>query len=230
MFWAILLAHFLADFPLQPNWMVRAKQKPWVLGLHIATHLVVMALISATIFSQIWPYLLLVAFIHLGIDIVKNEVWRRRPDLLVGPYIIDQIFHYLSIALVAFLIQLNLGDLTIPIARPVLVLATGYLVVTYVWFISERIFAYANRAYRQTVVDQLWPRMAGRAIWLSIFLWIFSTVIGPLTILTTFQLPLLAMAGVMPSLPYISGKYASRALVIDISVALVVAFLTRLAL
>lgn len=34
MFWEILLAHLLADFVLQPNWMNRRKNKVAVLILH----------------------------------------------------------------------------------------------------------------------------------------------------------------------------------------------------
>jgi hypothetical protein len=35
-FLALLAAHLVADFPLQPDWMIRRKRRPDVLGLHLA--------------------------------------------------------------------------------------------------------------------------------------------------------------------------------------------------
>ena len=35
-FLAVLRGHLLADFPLQPAWMIQWKKHPAVLGLHIA--------------------------------------------------------------------------------------------------------------------------------------------------------------------------------------------------
>jgi hypothetical protein len=35
-FLALLTAHLIADFPLQPAWMVQRKKYPVILGLHTA--------------------------------------------------------------------------------------------------------------------------------------------------------------------------------------------------
>ena len=38
MFWYLLLAHFVGDYPLQTDWMVKFKSKWFGLGSHIVAH------------------------------------------------------------------------------------------------------------------------------------------------------------------------------------------------
>lgn len=51
-----------------------------------------------------------------------------------------------------------------------LIILIAYLVVTYVWYITERISAYKSAAYFQQVVDKAWPCMLVRAAFLSLLL------------------------------------------------------------
>jgi hypothetical protein len=44
-----------------------------------------------------------------------------------------------------------------------LIILIAYLVVTYVWYITERILAFQNTGYCQQVVDKAWPLMLARA-------------------------------------------------------------------
>ena len=72
-FLALLTAHLIADFPLQPAWMVQRKKKPAVLSLHIA-----LVAIVAILTVGAWPALLLLILVttHLVMDAIKVYVLR----------------------------------------------------------------------------------------------------------------------------------------------------------
>jgi hypothetical protein len=169
-FWNILLAHFLGDYPLQPAWMVRRKDHLGILTLHVTIHLVVLLLIAGVARRLIFPQLIALAVIHFGIDFSKNLLNKARPQWVILPYIIDQTIHYLSIGLVTYWIWTSYGSLNWTLNLNWAALLTAYLVVTYVWFVSERVLAYAQPGYRGEVIRMLWPRMVMRAIFLSLIL------------------------------------------------------------
>jgi hypothetical protein len=218
MFWILLLAHFIADYPFQPDWMVRRKKRIDGLALHVIVHLVVMLVIVGTARAQIWPYLSGLAFIHFWIDVGKNTVYRLRPKWIVLPYLIDQLCHYLSIGLVAWWIGQQVGTVLLPLTESASILGIGYLFATYVWFITERVLAHADAAYRSVLIRQLWPRMLTRGIILS----------GLLFLAQSFPVLLFA-APSAGSLPYFSGEYRLRALFTDLSVVVAVLIFIRLA-
>jgi hypothetical protein len=217
MFWTLLLAHFVADYPLQPYWMVKAKQNPWVLGLHASIHLATMLLLVGPGRAATWPLLLLVAIVHFLIDAVKNEVTRRKPSWVVIPYLVDQGVHYITLGLAALLMERFVSPVNLLFDRTTLIYLIGFMLATYVWFISERIFSHSNETYRSEVIAQYWPRMVVRALLLGIFL--FST--------GAFATQAVAAATII-LLPYSSGKYAVQALITDFLVALVVMTFIRL--
>ena len=66
---ALLLGHLVADFLLQPDWMIARKRRPEVLGLHVA----VVALVAwiALGVPPAWGLLALIAASHLAIDAAK---------------------------------------------------------------------------------------------------------------------------------------------------------------
>lgn len=68
-FLALLAAHLVADFPLQPGWMVRAKRNPAVLLLHVAVVAVTAVLALGT--ASAWPLLTILVGTHLAMDAVK---------------------------------------------------------------------------------------------------------------------------------------------------------------
>jgi hypothetical protein len=210
MFWYLIFAHLMADYPLQPTWMVLKKTNPSVLFLHTAIHFGAMLAVVGAVRQAIWPYLVVLAVIHFGIDLGKNWVNERRPGWVVLPYIVDQIFHYISIWFVSVWIVRQAGALPLPITTDWLIYANTYLFVTYVWFISERILAYTDSTYRKEVVEQLWTRMFARAAFLSGFLFFWRWFL-PAAFRPTVAFPV----------PYFSGRYGTRALVTDLGVALV---------
>ncbi len=93
-------------------------------------------------------------------------------------------------------------------------LAIGYLLGTYVWFITERIFVRNNPEYLREVDDTFLSRMLARGALLSIFLLIRPGF-------DTFALATL--------LPYTKRIFRVRSLAIDTLVAFAMALLINLA-
>jgi hypothetical protein len=209
----------LADYPLQSNWMARNKRRPHVLIAHVAIHFLVLLLLAGEARRLIWPYLLALALAHLCIDVGKNTVNRLRPGWVIAPYVVDQLIHYATIALTGAWITRALGTVAPPFSPELAILACAYLAATYVWFISERILAYADDSYRREVQAQVWPRMGMRAVMLTALLWLGGLSTVPLI-----------LSGAVVSVPYLSGKHRQRALLTDLSVSLVIAIFAGLAL
>lgn len=208
MFWYLLLAHFLADYPLQTNWMAANKNRFSVLILHGLIHLGTILLLVGAARWKIWPFLLLLSLIHFMIDLGKLTINARKPDWVILPYLIDQILHYLSIAGITYWITQILGPVDLPFSPQLVILITAYLLVTYVWYISERVATYANPEYRREIIAQAWPRMFARALLLSGFLWF----LGP-------PVSIKEHPALLITLPYLGSRYGRRAMVIDLLVA-----------
>ncbi len=97
MVWYLLPAHFIADYPLQSDWMVKEKIRLSVLASHVSIHFLVTLAIVGSSRLLLLPYILTLALIHFEIDLLKNIVTLIRPRWVVVPYIIDQSIHYISI-------------------------------------------------------------------------------------------------------------------------------------
>src|SRR5262245_36208548 len=97
MFWALLLCHLIADYPLQTDAMVQAKKRLPGLTLHVGVHLLTMLVIVLGLAGAAWraalPAVLAVALLHFGIDFWKNELVRLRPQWVIGGYLQDQVLH-----------------------------------------------------------------------------------------------------------------------------------------
>jgi hypothetical protein len=219
MVWQILLAHFLADYPLQPDWMVRAKRQPWGLGLHVGIHLIVMLVLFLPSLPLVWPYLLALAGIHLLIDLGKNKINTLRPDWVVGPYAVDQFLHFVSIWLMAGRMEQTVGQVAFLFPANWSIYITAYLIVTYVWYISERILTHAETNYRQEVIALFIPRLLVRAL-------LFSVLVLGRNLL--FPAPL--VLAVALQCPHLYGKYCRRAILTDVAVVFGVLLFMQIAL
>jgi len=215
MFYSLILAHLLADYPLQPNWFVYNKTRWLVLSLHAMIHFVT-SIITVWIFNpttglSTWPYLLLLAGIHLLIDSMKNLLTRMRSTWVKIPYLVDQLIHIFSILIISFMIQQQLGFIAFPPNPGWVVVAIAYLVVTYVWYISERVMTHDEPAYRQSVINNFWSRMLFRAGFLTalfgLLIWAEKSLIVP---------------AVSIYIPYQAKQYGRRALLTDVAVTLCV--------
>ena len=67
-FWMLMLAHLVGDYPLQPDWMVQAKRTWRGLTLHVGVHLAMLLILAGTGRSAFWPFLLALAAMHFAID------------------------------------------------------------------------------------------------------------------------------------------------------------------
>ena len=118
---ALLLAHALADFILQTNWMAAHKRDPKALALHALTVLVTAVLASGTVS----PWLLLLTAAHIAIDLLKS-LWPKRGIL---PFLVDQTAHVASLAIIAPLIPPGLY-VPYPTAAPLMALVAGLILAT----------------------------------------------------------------------------------------------------
>lgn len=92
-FVALLSAHVLADFVLQPGWMASAKRRPGPLLLHGAIVLITAQAATGQIAR---PEILALALAHVVIDAIKA----RLPGH-AGPFLLDQAAHLATLVLCA---------------------------------------------------------------------------------------------------------------------------------
>ena len=92
---ALSVAHLVADFPLQPDWMIRRKRNPAVLILHglIVTGTAALALGA-------WPaeVLLILVGTHLVMDAIKVYVMKNS----LTSFTVDQLVHLAVIVALAW--------------------------------------------------------------------------------------------------------------------------------
>jgi hypothetical protein len=111
-FMALLLAHLLGDFLLQPKWIIRNKDKSfWPLICHGITHGII-AWICLLVFAQvtflsILSQVVVIGYVavHLLIDNIKFRLIARH-NLLDNwkTFLFDQSLHLIILAITAFII------------------------------------------------------------------------------------------------------------------------------
>lgn len=217
MFWTLFFAHLLADYPLQPMWLVRSKDKIWALVLHAGIHFLTMLLLVGETRQSIWPQLLILATFHFIVDVVKYRLSDARPEWITVPYFVDQAVHIGSILVVATWIDLQVPEAALAVDPIFFIFASGYLLATHVWFVTEKTISHANAGYLDEVETTLWPRMVARAAFLTVLLLV---LVNPDTGTGAF----VALAAAL-QLPYYKDAFWRRALTADIVVASLVTIL-----
>ncbi len=219
MFWTLLLAHLLADYPLQTDRMVLAKKHLPGLLLHVGIHLAVMIVLFFPVIGVAWPYLLVVAVCHFFIDAFKNYLGRKRPNWVIRSYALDQTLHLISLILVGIWMD-RTTDLPVwPVISPWIVIIIGLLLATYIWFISERILVYQIDQRQWAVTASMWPRMGVRLL-------LYALVVAPYGF--TAVLSLAAIIAVI--FLYRRSDYLQSWLVIDVGVPVICALVVRVIL
>ncbi|MGH1413371.1 MAG: DUF3307 domain-containing protein [Pelagimonas sp.] len=126
-FAALLLAHVLADFTFQTNWMVQNKRKPLVLLLHIA----MVFILSTALLGGVWQVALLVALAHLVIDAVKTWALPEPMRSSLTAFLIDQGAHMITLIAAALwwpgAIAQGAWAEYAPIALPLVILLAGFI-------------------------------------------------------------------------------------------------------
>ena len=88
-----------------------------------------------------------------------------------------------------------------------MVTAVTFVVITYVWFIIERIFNLSNAAYLDAVNQAKYPRMLSRVGLVSLYLLLQAWASSGL--------------GLVFSNPYSGKQFGQRAMLTDISVSII---------
>jgi hypothetical protein len=101
---ALLTAHLVGDFPLQPGWMVGAKRNPAVLLLHIALQTVLAGAVLGNYLA--WPLLAILAGTHLVMDAIKVHLLGDE----LAAFIADQLVHLLVIVVLAVAFPLTVAQ------------------------------------------------------------------------------------------------------------------------
>ena len=98
LFTTLLLAHLIADFPLQTDLIFRLKNKNWMgVALHASVHVVVTGLLLPNSFSA-WPLLAALGFLHFLCDWTKL---RCQSNSQASIFLLDQTAHVIVLLLLA---------------------------------------------------------------------------------------------------------------------------------
>lgn len=98
----LLLAHFLADFPLQTNAIYQWKVKSFWGGMvHSSLHLLCMGVLFLQDLPQVWAPLGILFLLHTLQDHLKVRIGAEKGNT-PKPFILDQVLHYLWLGLAAW--------------------------------------------------------------------------------------------------------------------------------
>lgn len=126
-FTALLFAHVLADFVLQPDVMVRDKRKP---GMQLLHSLIVLATAQLATGRYDAPELFVLAAAHMIIDAIKTYGAFNRFSGFLG----DQAAHVISLGIIAYLapdLWQNGAYAGQPWLLPLMAIATGGITAIY---------------------------------------------------------------------------------------------------
>ncbi|MBC8163974.1 MAG: DUF3307 domain-containing protein, partial [Roseiflexaceae bacterium] len=105
MFYTFLFAHLVADFAMQPYWLVQRKRRWDGLLLHGAAVLMCMlalALVEPAVFA-LWPAMLTITGVHIATDWWKVHRADRLLRPAIVPFLLDQVIHVTTLAAVLWL-------------------------------------------------------------------------------------------------------------------------------
>jgi hypothetical protein len=102
MFYLFLLAHLVADFVLQPYWLVVRKQRWDGLLIHGGIVLACMLLLPLADASALalWPAMLAITAVHIAADWWKVNHGKIIPGPPIGPFLLDQVIHVTTLCVV----------------------------------------------------------------------------------------------------------------------------------
>lgn len=102
MFYLFLLAHIIADFALQPLWLVRRKRYWYGLVIHVGLVLICMLALGLVVpaAQAIWPAMLAIGAIHFLADWWKVNYGDRLFKQPLVPYLLDQVIHIATLVVV----------------------------------------------------------------------------------------------------------------------------------
>lgn len=99
MIYMFLAAHLVADFLLQPYWLVVRKRRPDGLLIHgtiVLSCMLALALLDPAALA-LWPAMLLIALVHVAVDWWKVHRADRYLAPPIVPFLLDQVIHVATI-------------------------------------------------------------------------------------------------------------------------------------
>lgn len=101
----IFLAHLVADFLLQPKWLVTWKEKH-IFGVivHAAIHGLIMLIFLLPFRPEIFVMILIIALIHGTIDSVKIS-YQKKHKSFEKALILDQLAHLIVLGVAVFIVR-----------------------------------------------------------------------------------------------------------------------------
>jgi hypothetical protein len=209
-FWRLLLAHLLADFTLQPKWMVARKSQTLALITHAAVVLLTSFVLLGPARIPALGQAVALTLGHVGLDRAKTLLSSRFPNRDLALYLGDQAGHLLLLAGASWWIQLALPAGQIPGRAGWVLTLLGLVFVTWVWTISERILLETTGKAVNDLARDDPPRSVFRA----------ATFLGSFWLLRGGDLGLLLGMGLWP---YALQGPGARSLVVDFAVSLLTA-------
>ena len=105
--WRLLLAHFAADFALQPDALIIAKRRVWGVAIHAA---IVWVALAITLRDYIGSRTILIAMgaltiFHFAVDVGKTQLQKRAGRESLWLFLGDQGLHIASMFLIAYLLR-----------------------------------------------------------------------------------------------------------------------------
>lgn len=132
----LLLAHLVADFPLQSNKIVKMKnQGNKGLGIHVAIHVAVLLLLIKDPF-QYWPTILVLAAAHFITDWAKV---RQKAKFHTPGFIVDQFIHIMTLIILAQFMVNTSASFPEWFLPPAIILALIPALLTFIWVIANDI-------------------------------------------------------------------------------------------
>lgn len=100
------LAHLVADFLLQPNWLVRWKEK-YVFGVivHAAIQALIMIIFLLPFRPEVFVMILIIALLHGGIDQAKIVATQKKHVSFQKALALDQLAHLLVLIAAVFIMR-----------------------------------------------------------------------------------------------------------------------------
>ncbi len=102
MLYLFLFAHLVADFVLQPYWLVLRKRR--LDGLLIHCGIVLLCMLALPLFEPatlaMIPAMVLITVVHFGADWSKVHYGHNIPGPPIGPFLLDQVIHISTIMVV----------------------------------------------------------------------------------------------------------------------------------
>lgn len=99
MLYLFLFAHLVADFVLQPFWLVLRKRR-WD-GLLIHGAIVLVCMLTLPLIDRatlaLWPLMLAITAVHVAADWWKVHFGDRIPGPPIVPFMLDQLIHVITL-------------------------------------------------------------------------------------------------------------------------------------